>query len=132
MVTVTIIGIAAGAVVLTSPQAGSVTHDAARLAAVLTRARDEAILTSRTVEVRLSPTGYDFDTVQGGVRKPLTGRSFLAANWASGVRAASDSGERIVFDAIGLAEGAHVVLTDGRRSAGVTVDPSGKVSVNGV
>lgn len=130
MVTITIIGIAAGAVVLTSPQTGGVMHDAQRLAAALTRARDEAILTGRTVEVRLTPTGYDFDALRGGVRKPLTGRSFRAGNWASGVRATSESGERIVFDAIGLTDAASLVLTDGRRSAGVMVDPSGKVTVD--
>ena len=132
MVTVTIVGLAAGMVVLTSPQAGGVTHDAARFGAALTRARDEAILTSRTVEVRLTPTGYAFESLQGGVRKPLTGRSFQAGRWANGVHAASQSGERIVFDAIGLADPASVVLTDGRRSAGVSVDPSGKVAVDDV
>src|SRR5690606_10444240 len=72
LMTVAIIGVAAGAVVLSMPDPRpSVGEDAERFAARLQRAREEAILSNRTMAVEATPGGYAFSAFDGARWSPL-------------------------------------------------------------
>lgn len=133
--TVTIVGLAGGAVVLAMPDPRpAVGAEAERFAARLVRAREEAILTNRPVAVEASAVGYAFSTFDGDRWAPLTEGPFDGESWDAGTTL-SPTGEpvRLVFDPTGVAEPA--ALTLGRRgevrTVTVTVDGAGEVSLDG-
>lgn len=127
MVVITVIGISATAVVLSAPDPRSpVSVEAERLAARLVMARDEAILSNRSVSATIEPNGYEFHTYDGVEWLPLTG-VLKAASWPQGITAAQSI--RMVFDITGAVEPATLRLSKDDRSVIVTVDGAGEVSL---
>ena len=85
MVTIAVIGLAAGAVVLSMPDPRpAVGLEAEQFAARLSRAREEAILTNRSVAADVDASGYGFSSVDGVEWTPLNG-VFVARTWGGGV-----------------------------------------------
>lgn len=130
LMTVAIIGLAAGAVVLTAPDPRpSVAEDAERFAARLDRAREEAILSNRSVAVSTSAEGYGFAAFDGADWAPLTAGPFGQEAWSEGVSASDPA--RVVFDPTGVAEPATVTLSRDGRTRRITVDGAGEVVIDG-
>ena len=76
MVVLTILALAATAVVLTIPgEERSVRSEADRLAARLAAARDVAVVEGRSVAVNFAPSGYGFERRIDGAWAPLPGRA---------------------------------------------------------
>jgi len=132
LMTVAIIGVAAGAVVLSMPDPRpSVGEDAERFAARLTRAREEAILSNRTVAVEATAGGYAFSVFEGARWSPLREGPFEAERWADGVSAAPvEPPLRLTFDPTGVAEPGRLALSRDGRSVTVAVDGAGEVSID--
>lgn len=133
LMTVTIVGLAAGAVVLAMPDPRPpVGAEAERFAARLVRAREEAILSNRPVAVEASATGYGFSVFDGDRWAPLTDGPFGREMWEAGTTV-SPGGEpiRVVFDPTGVAEPASLTLGRDRGSRTVTVDGAGEVALDG-
>ncbi len=130
MVVVTIMGLAASFVVLTAPGSGpSLAREADRLGARLARARQEAVLTNRTVEARVTAAGYDFDIVSAGARTPLDGGVWATQAWSAGTRAPG-APLRIAFDPTGQSQPVEVDLARNDQHISVTVDAAGNVGVH--
>ena len=132
LMTVAIIGLAAGAVVLAVPDPRpSVSQDAERFAARLSRAREEAVLTNRPVGVEATPTGYGFSTFDGAGWSPLTDGPFGSEAWSEGVSLSPAGSTRIVFDPTGVAEPATLTLSRDGQAARITIDDAGEVTLDG-
>ena len=133
LMVVAIIGMAAGAVVLSVPDPRpSVAEDAERFAARLSRAREEAVLSNRPVAVETTPAGYAFMVFDGTTWSPLTDGPFGPETWTAGTTVAPAAGPfRIVLDPTGVAEPASMTLSRERNSRTITVDGAGEVTLNG-
>ncbi|PZU55685.1 MAG: type II secretion system protein GspH [Brevundimonas sp.] len=130
MMTLVVIGLAAGAVVLSMPDPRpAVGETAERFAARLVRAREEAILTNRMVSASTDAQGYAFARFDGDAWTPLDG-PFAPQAWGEDVRAPR-RGVRIVFDETGGAEPAQVELSREGQVVSVRVDAAGEVAVDG-
>jgi general secretion pathway protein H len=131
LMVVAIIGLAAGAVVLSVPDPRpSVAEDAERFAARLSRAREEAVLTNRPVAVEATVAGYSFMAFDGARWSILDEGPFGPETWTAGATV-EPSEVRILFDPTGVAEPGVVTLTRERNSRTITVDGAGEVSLNG-
>ncbi len=133
LITVAIIGLAAGAVVLAVPDPRpSVAQDAERFAARLSRAREESILSNRPVAVEATQTGYRFEVLNGATWTALDDGPFRSESWTEGTSVApSGTPVRVVFDPTGVADPATLTLTRDRNTRTVTVDGAGEVTLNG-
>lgn len=133
LMVIAIIGLAAGAVVLSVPDPRpSVAADAERFAARLVRAREESILTNRPVVVEATPAGYGFMAFDGVAWLALDEGPFGPETWTAGTTVEPSSPPvRIVFDPTGVAEPAVLTLTRARKSRTITVDGAGEVTLNG-
>ncbi|MDY6924747.1 MAG: GspH/FimT family pseudopilin [Pseudomonadota bacterium] len=130
--TVTIIGLAAGAVVLAVPDPRpSVAQDAERFAARLSRAREEAVLTNRPVSVETTTAGYGFTVFDGTDWSTLTDGPFGPETWSEGVSVSPAEPVRVVFDPTGVAEPATLTLSRDGRAARIEIDGAGEVTING-
>lgn len=130
MVTIAVIGLAAGAVVLSMPDPRpAVGVEAEQFAARLARAREEAIMTNRPVSVEADASGYRFAQFDGTAWTPLNG-VFTPRTWAEGV-AAPAGPVRIVFDPTGIADPAQVRLSRDEQVRTISIDGAGEVSING-
>jgi general secretion pathway protein H len=130
MMTLLVVGLAAGAVVLSMPDPRpAVGVEAERFAARLVRAREEAILTNRVVAVSVDEAGYEAASFDGAEWTPLTG-PFARQAWGEGVVAPARP-QRIVFDATGGAEPAVVRLGQAAEARTVAVDAAGEVTIDG-
>jgi general secretion pathway protein H len=134
LVVLAILGVAAGAILLTVPDSRqSLTREAERFAASLVRAKEEAVLTNRIVDVRITPEGYEFGATTRGVRRPLAGRAFGSVAWNEETTAMIGRGDersRILFDATGMATPAAIDLYRSYGHARVIVDGSGSVRID--
>ncbi len=129
--TVAIIGLAAGAVVLSVPDPRpSVAADAERFAARLARAREEAVLANHPVAVEAAAGGYAFSMFDGDRWTPLSDGPFKAETWSEGLSLAPVGTTRVVFDPTGVAEPAALTLSRDGRAIRVTVDGAGEVSLD--
>jgi general secretion pathway protein H len=132
MVVLTIIGLLATVVVMTMTDGRpSGAQEAERFAARLVKARDEALMTNRTVEVAVSSRGYAFRV--GGPQgwTPLEEGPFREVAWSPDTRLlATDAVEQVAFDPTGVATPADYVIMRGARSSRVTVDTAGNVRVD--
>lgn len=127
LVVITVIGVAATAVVLSAPEPRpSIAVEGERLAARLMMARDEAILGNRSVAAMIDARGYSFQSFDGVEWHPVTG-SLKAALWPEGVSVVQPS--RIVFDPTGASEPAEIRLSKDNRSVALKVDGAGEVSL---
>ncbi|WP_420469560.1 GspH/FimT family pseudopilin [Brevundimonas sp. FT23042] len=133
LMVVAIIGLAAGAVVLTLPSpTPAVATEAERFAARLVRAREEAILTNRAVAVEAGSDGYAFSTFDGRQWTPLDDGPFRAGSWGEGVTVSTAAGDlRMVFDPTGVADPADLTLAREGRRRTISVDGAGEVRVDG-
>ena len=132
MVVITIIGVAAAAVVLTLPDArGRPADDAEAFAARLVAARDLAIVSGHDIGVRIDAGGYGFDRRDEGWL-PAAEKALQQRQWSEGVQALAEveGGDRLVFDTTGLATPAHIVLERDGVRAGVAVDAAGGVKLD--
>jgi general secretion pathway protein H len=132
MVVVAIIGMAAGAVVLSMPEGGGEVRRAAEtLAARATIARDMAIVDGRATALVVSGGSYGFAQRSGGVMRPLERRGLRQDALPQGMRAmlGNRSAGEVRFDPTGLADPATVTLTGGGASAVVRIAADGSVNV---
>lgn len=133
MVVIFLIGLAAGAVVLTMPSSGSgVRQEAESLAARIAAARDQAVLQSRGMAVWLRPSGYGFEQKRDGAWQPLDHKPFQTTDWKRGTGLAGAAGQniRVGFDATGMPTApAQLKLTNGGNSIIVDIAASGEVHV---
>jgi general secretion pathway protein H len=134
MVVLVILGITAGAILLTAPDSRrSLLNEAERFAASLVRAKEEAVLTNRTIAVRITSQGYAFGAISRGLHRPLDDRAFKTVEWSEVTTAMlADKGQRsrIAFDSTGIATPAVVDLFRSDGHVRVTVDIAGSVRVD--
>jgi general secretion pathway protein H len=132
LMTVAIIGLAAGAVVLSVPDPRpSVAEDAERFAARLSRAREEAVLSNRPVAVETTAAGYGFSSFDGADWTTLDEGPFRPEQWSDGVSVSPAAPTRVVFDPTGVAEPATLILSRDGRASRVEVDGAGEVTIDG-
>lgn len=128
MAALAIIGLAAGALMLTLPETTpDVADEAARLGARLTAAREEAVMTNRAVAIEATATGYAARVFDGGW-KPLNDGPFHPETWQAGTTLRGEA-VRVAFDPTGVAEPASIVLTRAGETATVSVDGAGEVRI---
>ncbi len=128
MVVIAIIGVAAGAVVLSMPDPRpTLAVEAERFAARLTLAREEAVMTNRPVALRADAAGYGFESFDGAVWTPLTGVLAPKA-WSEGAAVAGAA--RAVFDPTGGADAASVRLEREGLAVTVAIDGAGEVTIH--
>jgi general secretion pathway protein H len=134
MVVLAILGLAAGAILLTAPDSRrSLIQEAERFAAHLVRAKEEAVLTNRTIDVRITPEGYAFGAVSRGLHRPLDERPFGPVEWSEDTTAIltdTDQRSRIAFDSTGIATPAAVDLFRSDGHVRVAVDIAGSVRID--
>ena len=134
MIVLAILGIAAGAILLTVPDSRrSLLNEAERFAASLVRAKEEAVLTNRTIDVRITPRGYTFGSISRGLHRPLDERPFKTVEWSEDTTAIlADKGQRsrIAFDSTGIATPVAVDLFRSDGHVRVIVDIAGSVRVD--
>lgn len=133
MVALAIAGLLGATVLLTAPPPeAALRREADALAARLSRARDEAILSTRAVRVEVDAAGYRFHAARSGGWQPLSGAPFGPVAWADGVAPALPFDGRALwfaFDPVGTAEPLALALADGRAELRVEVDAAGGVRV---
>lgn len=132
-----VVGVAATLVVLNAPRPRSdVRLDAERLAALLTRAREEAALTGRPVRATVDQDGFRFSRRESGRWAPLGVRPFQPRIWSEdstvtveGVEGPAGEGA-IDFAPTGEAEPATVSIFRANGGARVRVDANGRTAVD--
>lgn len=134
IVVLAIIAVGATAVMLSLPGPERTLRDSSeRLAAQAAALRDEAVLASRPMAIRLVEGGYRFESFDGKAWAAETEKPFRPVELPEGMAVlAVPSGEqRIRFDTTGLAD--PVVLSLGYRGLRrtVTVDAGGSVTLGG-
>lgn len=132
MVVVAIMGLMAAAVVLVAGDGRpSVALEAERFGARLLRAREEAVLTNRSIRVAVSTAGYEFRVQQGGGWTPLAEGPFRQVAWAEGTSFVDETDAAVVgFDATGASTPAAFVLSRGDKATRVAVDGAGNVRID--
>ena len=140
MVVLFIIGLLAGAVVMTLPgaQAG-LTDEAQRFASRAAAARDNAVLESRPMAMVVNDRGYYFEERRDGQWQGFDRPPFGLQSWKDGTlarvagQAKPRDGEaagsnRVIFDSVGLAsEDVALTLSHEGASAQVRIDRNGGV-----
>jgi len=133
-VVLAIMGLLAGAVLVAAPSGSrSLVDEAERFGAHLIRAKDEAVLTGRTVEVHITGRGYGFDVRRAGARIALDAPPFRAADWdgeTTAVVAGAGESSRIAFDPTGIASPTEVDLYRQNSRVRVSVDAGGSVRID--
>jgi general secretion pathway protein H len=133
LVVLTIVGLMSAAVVVALPDGRpSLTTEAERFGARLMRAREEAVLTNRTVAVTVDPQGYRFAVRRRGEWADLEA-PFRPETWVEGTRARisdPDGQLRFSFDPTGTGAPGELVLERERRRMTVSVDGAGEVRVD--
>ena len=135
MIVVTIIGLLAAVVMLTIPgPRGRLVDEAERFAARTHAARDMAIIDARPTSVRVTASGYAFDTRRGGRWVPVDVKPFLADVWSEGTTALVGTAgmDRVSFDPTGLAsQKLTVTLVRSGETMAVTIGLDGEIKVGG-
>lgn len=130
MVVIAIIGVAAGAVLLSMPDPRpTLAVEAERFAARLTLAREEAVMTNRPVALRAEAAGYGFESFDGAAWTPLTGVLAPTA-WGEGTAVAGAGAARAVFDPTGGSDAASVRLEREGQAVTVAIDGAGEVTIH--
>jgi general secretion pathway protein H len=147
MVVLFIIGLVAGAVVLSLPgDSAALSEDADRFAARVAAARDEAVVSARPIAVWIAPSGYGFDARQDRQWVPLNARTLANRDWKPGTlariegqtaeasvsdddpAAAAPTRARFWFDSTGLPNApVEVVLSRGTNSDRIIISATGQV-----
>lgn len=133
MVVIFIIGLAAGAVVLTMPSGDRRAHEEAeRFAARVAAARDMAIIERRPVRLWVTQSGYGFERREGCQWAPAVGDTLETQDWSGDVSAQTAEGgqARRVFDPTGMPSAPlEIRLGRGSSEAHVHVEGTGNVRV---
>ena len=127
MVVIVIIGLAASAVVLMLPEAGtSLSHEAERFAARARAARDRAITEHRPTLIGIDGAGY-----RVAIRRGDSWETLGEHDWEEGTTntATGETDNQARFDSTGLATPLRVTLTRERRQAAVTIGANGDIRV---
>lgn len=148
MVVLFIIGLVAGAVVLSLPgDSAALSEDADRFAARVAAARDEAVVSARPIAVWIAPSGYGFDARQDRQWVPLNARTLANRDWKPGTIARIEgeaaetavppradpatevpSRARFWFDSTGLPNmPVTVLLSRGANSDRIVISATGEV-----
>lgn len=128
LVTVAIIGLAAGVAVLAAPDGRPRADvEAQRLATRLVRAREEALLSNRLVAVEIDAAGHRVTAWDLEAWVPIVDGPFRPAAWPEGLAVGPPPEARVIFDPVGVAGPAVVSLRAGGASSTVTVDAAGEV-----
>jgi general secretion pathway protein H len=134
MAVLAVVGLTAGAILLTAPDSRrGLIQEAERFAAGLVRAKEEAVLTNRTIDVRITAEGYAFGATTRGVRIPFQQRPFAAVEWNEDTTAiVSEAGDRsrIIFDSTGIATPATVDLFRNEGHVRVSIDVAGSIRID--
>jgi len=134
MVVLVIVGLMGVAVVLTAPgDADTLTREADTLAARLLRAQEEAILTTRAVQVVVDTQGYSFERQDFGQWQPLHEGPFEPVAWAEDTTALLDDRREQVsfrFEPTGGGRETQVLLGRHDRQLRIRVDAAGEVGVD--
>jgi general secretion pathway protein H len=133
LVVLTILGIAAGAILLTAPDSRrTLVEEAERFAAALVHAKEEAVLTNRIIDVQITPEGYAFGAISRGLHRTLDQRPFGSVAWSEDTTAvvSGEQRSRITFDSTGIAAPAAVDLFRSDGHVRVQVDLAGSVRVD--
>ena len=134
LVVLAIVGLLGSFVLIAVPDSGrSLVDEAESFAARLVHAKEEAVLTNRTIEVRVTQQGYDFDMRRGGERQALDQRPFGPVAWSRDTTATlstADERSRIVFDSTGIATPAEIDLFRVNVRLRVIVDAVGNVKID--
>lgn len=134
MVVLVIMGLMASIAVMAVGRPGpSLAKSADQFGARLVRAKEEAVLTNRSVGVRVTPQGYAFRARTASGWTPLEDGPFKSATWGEGVSAALEAGAataQISFEATGAAEPMVVVLSRETKRMRVSVDAAGNVRID--
>lgn len=134
LVVIAIMAVLASAVLLSAPDAhSSLLTEVERFGARLLRAKEEAILSGRTIEVHVSTDGYGFDVVRPGARVPLIKAPFGNVAWNDVTNLAipnANAQARVAFDPTGLATPIAVDFLRGVSRVRVSVEANGRVSVD--
>lgn len=132
-----VVGVAATLIVLNAPRPRADARlEAERLAVLMTRAREEAALTGRSVRVSVDQDGYRFSRRQAGRWTTLDARPFQPRLWAEDATVAVESpdgrgGEGAVeFSPTGEAEPATIAIYCVNGGARVRVDANGRATVD--
>lgn len=135
LVTLVLIGLATTTVLLTMPDDDQTLHrQADNFAAALARARDEAVLSGRTVEVGVDPDGYRFSRQDFEHWEPIAAPPLSPRSWDDGVRPALPHGHARIgfrFDPIGASEPQALVLAREAGEVRIEVDADGRVRIDG-
>lgn len=132
LVVLALAGLLGAAVLLTVPgNDRGFTREADRFATRLVRARQEAILAARSVEVAVDAEGHAVTRQVRGGWAPLDAVPFEPVAWEAGTTPVpADRAVRFRFDATGTAEPARLVLAHGGVRIVVEVDAHGEVDIN--
>lgn len=134
MVVLVIVGLMATAVVLTAPDNDDLLdNQAERFATRLVRAREEAILSTRAVEVTVTAQGYGFVRQDFDDWQPLQAGPFGNQLWPAGMHPVFErGGEQAVFhfDPTGAATVEQLVLAYEGQRMRVAVDAAGEVEID--
>lgn len=133
LVVMVVIGLATTAVALTLPDGDAGFHrQADQFGLHLRRARDEAILGGRAMQVSIDAGGYRVSRRDFGRWQPLADVPFTPRAWADGVTAALPERRDQLdfrFDATGAAEPQRLRLVRDGLQAEIVVDAAGTVRV---
>lgn len=144
LVVVFVMGLLAGAVVLSLPGDARVLRDEAeRFAARTVAARDEAISAARPVALVVGRAGYYFETRADRSWQPLDPTRFGLVAWKDGTSATVSGGagegatpsaaerQRVIFDPVGLASSeGRVTLQRSGDTLAVTIARDGSVRLD--
>ena len=134
MVVLVIVGLMGVAVVLTAPgDANTLSREADTLAARLVRAQEEAILTTRAVQVVVDARGYSFHRQSFGQWEALDEGPFEPVAWAEGTTAVLDGDREQVsfrFEPTGGGREEQVRLARNGQQLRIGVDAAGEVKVD--
>lgn len=133
MVVLFIIGLVAGLAVLSMPGSrGQLVDEAERFAGRVIAARDNAVLQSRPMSIRVNALGYSFEQRSNGEWQGAGFGPFEATSWRDGTRARISGGdedfERMIFDPVGIAsDDLDIVLARDGHTVSVRIDRNGEV-----
>ncbi len=128
MVVIAIIGVMAGAVVLSIPDPrGSLVAEVERFAAKTKNVRDEAIMTARSTRLETSSAGFGFAHQSKGEWADYAAKPLRKGAWQEGTTSSSNTVE---FDPLGLPDDPDVILfsRDGAQVK-LSIGADGAVSI---
>lgn len=134
LVVLTIIGLAAAAVVVAMPDPrGSLRQEGERFAARVRAAQEQAIVAASPVALTVSPGGYAFEARRHGRWRAITDRPLERREWGAGTQAVvGDNGTlRAIFDPTGAADPVAITLLRGDARVNVSVAADGAIDVAG-